>query len=287
MARSAAAAPLSYAVNAGVTDIIPCTKNGIVYSPDCQENGVFFSQATSTMIFPVQYPPDHEPQTPIETSLAYVAKHDGATTTILFGENMDASFWAQYSVNGSITPPVSFVPIDFYVASRNALQPLGAMLASDSFEDTQALLWQDLPDAQKTATPGPPTIGLNQGYNGFQPGQINQLILTGTENAVPTSDAIARKAGTPPQGAVARPSSADPGGFHMTFADGHAIFMSQDVPYQIYAALDDSARNERPNSWQRGRAPRLPQSRNPSTYLAEMANGADFQRRAESVTGRS
>ena len=41
----------------------------------------------------------------------------------------------------------------------------------------------------------------------------------------------------PSIGDIARPSSPHPGGFHITFADGHTMFMSQDVTYQIYAEL--------------------------------------------------
>ncbi len=191
-----AQAPLSYAVNAGFVDIIPCTTGGITYPPDFQENGVFFSQATSVIVCPTTASPaDHIPQTPIEGDFDYITKHDGTATTILFGENMDATFWAQYVENS--VAPVWFVPVLNYARSRNILQPLGAWVTSQSYEDPQALTWQDLPDQYNSATPGPPTIGLNQGYEGYQPGQIAQLVT-------PT--------GGPPQGAIGRPSSAIPAG---------------------------------------------------------------------------
>jgi prepilin-type processing-associated H-X9-DG protein len=36
---------------------------------------------------------------------------------------------------------------------------------------------------------------------------------------------------------MGRPSSPHPGGFLVTYCDGHTAFMSQDIAYQIYAAL--------------------------------------------------
>ena len=205
---AAAKAPLSYAVNAGCVDLsMPYTdaKTGIVYPPDYQENAVFFNQAASLVLAAT-------PQTPITTNLSYISGNDGEATTILFSENMDAGFWAQYG--GSTTAPVSFVPFDTYAPSSNGYGPIGP----NTYEDPQALVWQDLPDNHLAQ----PAIGLNQSYNGLPPGQIDPLIGTST---------------SPPQGAVARPSSAHPGGFLVTYCDGHTAFMSQDVTYQIYAEL--------------------------------------------------
>jgi prepilin-type N-terminal cleavage/methylation domain-containing protein len=207
---AAAQAPLSYAVNAGYLDFMPITTSGVTYPPDYQENGVFFSQAASVMAMPLQSPTVANPQqTPIKTDPAYISRYDGTGTTLLFGENMDASFWAYY--NGTNTAPVSFVPSDYYSTSKVT-----------SYEDPQALTWLDLPDAQSTATPGPPAIGLNQGYNGVQPG--DPALLSHVEASLGA-------------GQISRPSSAHSSGFHMTFVDGHTMFMSQDVTYQIYAEL--------------------------------------------------
>jgi prepilin-type N-terminal cleavage/methylation domain-containing protein/prepilin-type processing-associated H-X9-DG protein len=205
---AAAQAPLSYAANAGFLDIVAHTTGGITYTPDCQENGVFFSQAASAMALPYQGVSGNSPQqTPIKTDMAYIAKYDGTGTTILFGENMDASYWAQF--NGTNTAPVSFVPYDM-VANTHY------------FEEPQGLLWENLPGQPGYVAPGTPTIGLNQGYNGMPPGQLEQLI--GGMNG-------------PPEGSIGRPSSPHPGGFHITFCDGHTLYMSQDVQYQIYAEL--------------------------------------------------
>jgi len=79
-----------------------------------------------------------------------------------------------------------------------------------------------------------PPIGLNQGYNGFPPGDpglvaaLQQAINPGSFSTTVTQ---------PGGGYLGRPSSPHPGGFHITFADGHTQFMSQDVTYQTYAEL--------------------------------------------------
>ena len=77
------------------------------------------------------------------------------------------------------------------------------------------------PNSNTIQIPAP--IGLNQGWNGTPPGQL-RTVLTASD-------------GPPGAAYIARPSSAHPGGFHITFADGHTTFMSQDVTYQIYAEL--------------------------------------------------
>ncbi|HTU23948.1 MAG TPA: DUF1559 domain-containing protein [Pirellulales bacterium] len=191
-------APMSYAANAGYLDIVPYTSQatGVPYPPDYQENGLFFNQAWSAIAG----------QAPINTDLGYVSRYDGTGTTILFGENLDASFWSQFG--GSIAHgPVILSPFNEYPGPENP--------AYTGFEDPQALTWQDVPDY------GGPTIGLNQGYQGFAPGQLESLV--GSTITTP--------------GWIARPSSAHSGGFNITFADGHTAFMSQDVQYQVYAEL--------------------------------------------------
>ncbi len=193
-----AQAPLSYAVNAGMPDQTTVIGNPL----DVQENGVFFNQAQA------YYGNGHQsyPAAP-KTDLAYIAKYDGTATTILFGENMDSDFWAYYGASN--TAPVNLAPYDTYTALSGYL----------GYEDPQALTWQDLPDMSGYVYPGTPTIGLNQGHNGYQPGQLEAIVSTLQP------------------GNIARPSSPHPGGFHITFADGHTMFMSQDVTYQIYAEL--------------------------------------------------
>jgi prepilin-type processing-associated H-X9-DG protein len=184
-------APLSYAVNAGFTDQTTNTAEPLDY----RENGLFFDQALS---FVGGYPPAPK------TDLAYIAKYDGTAKTILFGENLDASFWAQY--DGDANAPVSFIP---YVRA-----PYARADETISHESSQGLVWFDYSDGST------PTVGLNQSYDGRQP---EYLAPFGPNTPAPTN--------------IARPSSLHPGGFHITFCDGHTLFMSQDVAYQVYAEL--------------------------------------------------
>ncbi len=210
---TASQAPLSYAANAGCVDIIPFTSGGVPFPPDYQENAVFFNQASSVQVLPLN---NSQPQqTPIKIDLAYIGRYDGTATTILFGENMDASFWAVYAGNGNASVPASFVP-SYYFANPG-MELAGAQVSQTNYEDPQALTWEDLPDQQPPATQ--PVLGLNQGLNGIQPGQLY------------AAGVIVQP------GVVSRPSSPHPGGFHITFGDGHTMFMSQDVQYQIYAEL--------------------------------------------------
>ena len=99
----------------------------------------------------------HFPSAP-KTDLAYVARYDGTGTTILFGENMDATYWAYYSN----TQPASFVPYEAgsdYSSSNYA-----------GYEDAAGLTWWDLPNSTGYVAPGTPTVGLNQGLLGLKPG---------------------------------------------------------------------------------------------------------------------
>jgi prepilin-type processing-associated H-X9-DG protein len=138
-----------------------------------------------------------------KTDLAYISKYDGTTTTILLAENLDASFWAQY--NGHPDAPVSFAP----------REGTGENI---SYESPDGLVWFDYSDG--TA----PEIGLDQHYNGLQGIGAGETTRTYDPALAPIH--------------FARPSSYHVGdGFNITFCDGHTMFMSQDVAYQVYAQL--------------------------------------------------
>jgi len=194
-----AQAPLSYAANAGYPDQTANQSQTFDYP----ENGLFqalFADANLNGSFPI----------PTAVSLTYVQQYDGTSKTILFGENMDASFWAYY--DGQSVAPIKFLS---YYASINTVWS----------EEPMGLVWMD----QAPKSPSiysPPPLALNQGYQGTPPGQLVALIRS-------QNDAT----GSLPGESIARPSSPHPGGFNITFADGHTMFMSQDVPYQIYAEL--------------------------------------------------
>jgi len=75
-------APLSYVVNAGMTDnYTPVSGTPLDY----QANGVFFDHYSTT------YPGSKGPR--ITTDLSYITSHDGTSSTVLFSENVDAQDW--------------------------------------------------------------------------------------------------------------------------------------------------------------------------------------------------
>jgi prepilin-type processing-associated H-X9-DG protein len=108
--------------------------------------------------------------------MGFIAKHDGTSTTIMLGENRDATVW--------------------HIASTNTAPT----------QDAMGIVWQDL----TTVTPA-----LNQGVG---------TIVAGSASSTSTNN-------------PARPSSNHPGGFNLTFCDGHVQFISQDIQYQVYAVL--------------------------------------------------
>jgi prepilin-type processing-associated H-X9-DG protein len=73
-------------------------------------------------------------------------------------------------------------------------------------QDLVSLVWQDL----TSVTPG---LNQNAGSNYVAPGSGTATLNT------------------------ARPSSIHPGGYLLTFCDGHVQFMSNDMQYQVYALL--------------------------------------------------
>jgi prepilin-type N-terminal cleavage/methylation domain-containing protein/prepilin-type processing-associated H-X9-DG protein len=211
-----AQAPLSYAANAGYPDQ---TLNAN-FSFDFKENGLFFNRWVETISGSGLFPPAPT------TNLTYISANDGTSTTILFGENMDASFWAYYNGPSATGVLASFCYHETYANGVDS-------------EDPQGLLWMDEAPGSATAVTLPiPPLGLNQGYNGLPPGDPNlPAALQAVIKPGSTTDLGPATAYQPGGGYLGRPSSPHPGGFHITFADGHTQFMSQDVKYQIYAEL--------------------------------------------------
>ncbi len=133
-------AQLSYAVNAGRLDqnyslASPTTS----YALDYQQNGVFFDDfyahnTPSSNIPTYKYPS-------VSTSMGYIAKHDGTSTTILLGENMDSRVWLTSATVG--TGPT-------YDAG---------------FQFTSIVWWN-------VVSPTGPPIGLNASSSGVLPGSI-------------------------------------------------------------------------------------------------------------------
>jgi prepilin-type N-terminal cleavage/methylation domain-containing protein/prepilin-type processing-associated H-X9-DG protein len=165
---------LSYVVNSGRLDK-PVAGTALDY----KENGLFYDDfgAHGTSTYPgYQYPN-------VSIDMGYIAKHDGTSTTLLLGENADATVWLTST-------------------------------GDPGFQYTSMIWWN--PSGASPPSPCPP-IGLNGSSGGQVPGTIT--------------------AGSVTLGDVARPSSTHPNGYHIAMADGSVKFFSNDVQYQVYAAL--------------------------------------------------
>lgn len=109
-------APLSYVVNAGMSDwfISPTPPAG---SPplDLQANGIFFDEYATAIYSSL-------PKTP-RTDLSYLSKHDGAQYTLLFSENLDALDWVQLqNTPASTAPPLpSYTPMTVETSYNQAI----------------------------------------------------------------------------------------------------------------------------------------------------------------------
>ena len=84
---------LSYVVNCGRPD-----SNGVEPGSAPQANGVFFNHDVT--ITPTSRPPT--------MSLDYLSQHDGAATTLLLSENIDATLWENYTNSSAWTDTGEF-----------------------------------------------------------------------------------------------------------------------------------------------------------------------------------
>jgi prepilin-type N-terminal cleavage/methylation domain-containing protein len=186
--------PLSYVVNCGMTD----SPGG---SPilDYQQNGVFFD-AFTPRAYPGTSPfPNPNPTTPQQTDLAYISKHDGASMTLMFSENLDALDWISVS-------PATLIPA---LPSQKDLVPQ----LKDYWSGRPAgnSWWQGV--TWTISSSFPPAYGPN--------------ILNKNVGDSPTIIDMVN----------GRPSSSHPGGFIVTMCDGSSKFLSEDIEYRVYCLV--------------------------------------------------
>lgn len=127
-----------------------------------------------------------------ESSLDKLAAGDGASTTILISENINAYAWPD--------PPFRKTDIQSHKKAGTA---------------TNVFVWHN-----EANPPEGSTIRIN---GGNYPASINPW---SDRSMTPT--AIAQ---------LARPSSEHNGGVNAAFADGHVVFLKDDIDYQVYARL--------------------------------------------------
>jgi Protein of unknown function (DUF1559) len=161
----------------------------------------------------------------------YIQSGDGATNTIMLGENVDSGYWADITFSTG-TPPVplrrdlqtgyigfgvsvAVTPISGATApplfTVNNMNPTGSF-GSSATQNANGYLYTP------SAATGAPTYALcdSPGTTGVNDADINSNILTAT------------------QGFDGRASSNHPGLVCMCFCDGHASALSQNIDVGVY-----------------------------------------------------
>jgi prepilin-type N-terminal cleavage/methylation domain-containing protein len=194
-------APLSYIVNAGVSDYI-ANPIPTYMKPqlDFQDNGIFFDDYGWRLDSTIAKPP--------RIDLAYINMYDGTSMTLLISENIDAHDW----INLPLTPS----PIPLLQPVYNQLQYVASWW--------QTMTWT----VGQVVGTTPPFAGSlpDWGTSGFPTGQI----LNRQPTAIPSQD-------VDKDFLLGRPSSNHPGGFIVTMCDARSQFMSEDVEYRVYCML--------------------------------------------------
>ncbi len=206
-------APLSYIVNAGMTDYYRSGK-----PLDYEENGLFFDdfgwRLPSALGVSIPKPPTSD--------LAYLSKQDGASLTLMVSENLEARDWIKIPGRPSDIPPVVLSSVS-YVDNK---------YVSSSW--WQSMTWRD--DLPPPAPPRP----TNWGMTGAPP---TDLVLNKQPATPPNpNDPVELDF------YLGRPSSNHPGGFIVTMSDGHSQFMAEEIEYRVYCLLmmPDSANAKYP-----------------------------------------
>lgn len=203
-------APLSYIVNAGVTDYFTSatTTNPLM---DYRENGIFFDD------YAWRLPTSTMPRPPT-SDLSYLSNHDGGLMTLMVSENLNALDWITLPMvsvtwpagNGPPVPLVTYTPTS-YISSW-----------------WQSFTWN---------VEQPPPSSAWGMAGAFPTGQV-----LNKQPSVPPS--------TPEDldFYLGRPSSNHPGGFIVTMCDGHSRFMGEDIEYRVYCLLmsPDSRNTKQP-----------------------------------------
>lgn len=226
--KVASGAPNSYVVNTGMPDVprssqIPNLRfiatnlwsvgqlnPAVTSSPtsrDLAANGVFHDR------FPDAYQTATNGTVPeVVMTLSYLTSNDGASTTLMLGENVDSGNWNQVAcpVNGN------------------------------TFEEAVGMVWW--PPVTGSPTTVPPVIGQTMfnrpeptGYRIAGVNQSNGLI----DQMNPIIKPLAPLTGKPLMANIlwARPSSFHPSVVVVTFCDGHQRTLSDNIDYGVYTQI--------------------------------------------------
>jgi len=218
--------PISYAVNAGRPD-----NQQKQFPVDYRENGIFHNQFFEKVTG----------RTPTTVSLSYVAKHDGASNTILMAEKL-----AVDRVPGS--PGISTWPAWIDGSLSNA-----QLAAFQGTELNDAIIWY--------RTKNFPEFPLNQ--------LVNQAGVLQPPLAEPSDSAEQKR--------LMRPSSNHAGGFNVAFADGSTKFLSEDISYRVYVLLMTPYGKKAKEPGTNGQGNNLTSLPNQAPWVGAILNESDLQ----------
>jgi prepilin-type N-terminal cleavage/methylation domain-containing protein len=188
---------LSYGCNSGVMDNLGASTPGTT-GYDWPQNGVFANRLKGTGDSHKIYKP----------TKADIVNGDGATNTILFGENIDLEEWNYAPTEYN----VGILWDDMYVTNGGVVQLLNKYVSYPGApRDTKPGVYYDPNNS------GAGLASTNNSNNGYV--------------SAPQYDALC----------YARPISAHPSGFMMAFCDGRNKFVSESIAVDIYRLLMTSA----------------------------------------------
>ncbi len=209
---------LSYVVNCGsartANDFFPPATDRYPWVED-RNSGVFFNRARADL--QLETPSAAPPATafaadsgPVVT-LSFIGQHDGAGSTLVLSENLQATTWATDPTDTKHQPPYPFQS-EFQIKQNTGF------------------VWF-VTGNKDNAGPAPATAVYNQAA----------IAINGLKDAptpVPQEEFSVRGISPPTGGlAYARPSSNHPGGVNVVFADGHLHYLSEDIDYKVYTQL--------------------------------------------------
>jgi prepilin-type N-terminal cleavage/methylation domain-containing protein/prepilin-type processing-associated H-X9-DG protein len=218
---------LSYVCNAGMAfgdasrgeGTHPAWPPGAPIDREFPGNGLFFDNAKNTAILQSsssrdgrELPADGHPE--VVTSLQYAQANDGTSKTMMLSESVHTWFYAYPGSEGDVYTPGSDGPKDISPI-QDAKHVFGFVWATDS-GGIERINGDNFYDT----VPAPLSM--------VQFSQQNPQTIESTSLSLYES--------------LGYPSSNHPSGVNVVFADGHIIYMSEQIQPQVYAQLMTSNR---------------------------------------------
>ncbi|MBM4090714.1 MAG: DUF1559 domain-containing protein [Planctomycetes bacterium] len=209
-APTALEATTTYVANAGFMPRASVDLSPLNIYPDAllasqvSANGVFLSRIRETWMPPNWQPP----------SVRAADLRDGEANTILFSENLPATFWYTY---GPLDPSQTTFSVN-HLWPSDLLFPVAQ---GDRFGNTFVWCYAHEPS-------GPNVPAVDHGPVPQIPPDPRLKI---------NGERLVNGVGVQLIPEIARPSSDHPGGVNAAFADGRVVFLNDELPYYVYQQL--------------------------------------------------